>query len=74
MTLTELHEWFEAESNSNSVLCYSTMIGGYTDKYVEWIERRLLGYQARMCKLENCKYQDNEADGIVFCGKCGKSE
>mgnify|MGYP003590321341 CR=1 FL=1 len=71
MDIKELHQWFEAETNE-SHQCYSTYTGAYMDKYVEWLERRLLGYRERMCKDENCKYSDTQADGIVFCGKCGK--
>ncbi len=58
MTIIELHEWYEAESgHSMGDLANEN----YNPRYVEWIERRLLGYRERMCKPENCKYQDNEA-------------
>ena len=41
MTIKEVQEWYEAESGKDH-LCYSTVVGSYNDRYVEWLERRFV--------------------------------
>lgn len=65
-------------TDNNSGFCTSIEEGkaaaekAFQDFIQKVTKRRLLKYKEKICKPENCKYQDNEADGIVFCGKCGK--
>jgi len=62
MTTTKLREWFCAEQGKPIEVYWEGSIEN--PAYTDWLERRLIQALDR--------YQDNEADGIVFCGKCGK--